>query len=29
MKDIKELRKEIDAIDDKMIPLFESRIDVA
>ena len=29
MKDIKELRKEIDAIDDEMIPLFESRMDVA
>lgn len=29
MKDIKELRKEIDAIDDKIIPLFESRMDVA
>ena len=29
MKDINELRKKIDAIDDKMIPLFESRMDVA
>lgn len=29
MKDIKELRKEIDAIDDEMIPLFERRMNVA
>ena len=29
MKDIKELRKEIDRIDDEMIPLFEKRMDVA
>lgn len=29
MKDIKELRKIIDAIDDEMIPLFERRMDVA
>lgn len=29
MKDIKELRKTIDAIDDEMIPLFEKRMDVA
>ncbi len=29
MKDIKDLRKQIDLIDDKLIPLFESRMDVA
>lgn len=29
MKDIKDLRKEIDVIDDEMIPLFERRMNVA
>lgn len=29
MKDIKELRKEIDRIDDEIIPLFEKRMNVA
>lgn len=29
MKDIKELREMIDCIDDKLVPLFEERMDVA
>lgn len=29
MRDIKDLRREIDGIDDEMIPLFERRMDVA